>query len=90
MAHAAMSPFSEKIYLHRQGSSTYFAGEVYLLLDISSTYTQQRVKVLVTSSLFSPNSCTTQIKVRNFAPPEPPSLLTMLNRRQTESNVKLV
>ena len=27
---------------------------------------------------------------RTFAAPEPPSLLTMLNRRQTESNVKLV
>ena len=35
-------------------------------------------------SLHNPNKCLT------FAAPEPPSLLTMLNRRQTESNVKLV
>ena len=35
-------------------------------------------------SLHKPNKCLT------FAVLEPPSLLTMLNRRQTESNVKLV
>ena len=37
-----------------------------------------------------PNFCTTQIKVVPLHYQNPPSLSTMLNRRQTESNVKLV
>lgn len=36
-------PFSEKIYLHRQGSSTYFAGEVYLTLPEKYIFSEKGV-----------------------------------------------
>ena len=48
------------------------------------------VKTTSISTLFPQNPCTIQINALPLHRQSSPSLLTMLNRRQTESNVKLV
>ena len=52
--------------------------------------TQHPVKTTSISALFPQNPCTIQINALPLQHQNPPSLSTMLNRRQTESNVKLV